>query len=155
MTGDRRGFDYALEPMRSVTEWDMNDVARELAAQNTALHSQQGKTDQLSNSLALARAEVIQQRQVQAVLNIDAQRLAHAYMLQVQQQLIIENAQLRSMQQERDETIVRLNGLRKFADSLDRNKEAAAEEYDQKIVKQGYQQVDDSWLQRMHWRKTS
>ena len=155
MSRDRRGFDYALEPMRSITEWDMNDVARELAAHNAAVDAQQEKVNQLSNSFAAARSDVLLQRQTQATLNIDAQRLAHGYMAQVQQQLATENAQLHEMQQERDDTLARLNALRKFADSLDRNKETAAEEYDQKIVKQNYLQSDDSWLQRLHWRKTS
>ena len=155
MTRDRRGFDYALEPVRSMTEWDMNDVARELGVQNAAADAQQGKVDRLTASFAAARTEVLKQRQSQALLNIDAQRRAHAYMAQVQQHLTEQSAELRSLQQQCDETIVRLNGLRKFADGLDRNKEAAAAEYDQKIEKQGYQLSDDSWLQRLHWRKTS
>ncbi len=155
MSRDRRGFDYALEPMRSITEWDMNDVARELAAQNAAADTQQDKVDQLSQAFAAVRSDVLAQRQTQAALNIDAQRRAHAYMAQVQQHLTAEDAQLQVMQQASDETLARLTALRKFADSLDRNKEAAAEEYDQKVVKQSYLQADDNWLQRIHWRKTS
>lgn len=155
MSRDRRGFEYALEPMRSITEWDMNDVARELAAQNAAVDAQQEKVTQLSDTLDAARSEVILQRQMQALLSIDTQRVAHAYMAQVHRKLVTENVQLQGMQQERNDTFERLNGLRKFADSLDRNKESAAEEYDQKIVKQAYLQADDSWLQRLHWRKSS
>jgi hypothetical protein len=155
MTRDRRGFEYALEPMRSVTEWDVNDTARALATQNAAADSQQDKVDNLSNSFAEARADVIAQRQLQTWLDIGAQRLAHAYMAQVQNKLVMENAQLRELEHERDETMTRLTTLRKFAESLDRNKEAAVEEYDRNVVKQSYQQADDSWLQRLHWRKTS
>src|ERR1035437_10288178 len=109
MTRDRRGFDYALEPMRSVTEWDVNDTARELAEKNSATDTQQNKVDHLSNSFAAARAEVIQQRQVQALLNIDSQRVAHAYMMQVRQNLRKEKGQLLDMEQERDDTMMRLN----------------------------------------------
>lgn len=152
MTRDRRGFQYALEPVRSLTEWEMNDVARALASINAATDTQQNRVNNLSLCFASARSEVIVQRQNQASLDIDAQRLAHAYMLQVQQQLVTENEKLRHMQRERDETFVRLNDMRKFADSLDRDKESAAEEHDQKVAKQSYQQADDSWLQRFHWK---
>ncbi|MES2933118.1 MAG: hypothetical protein V4805_06490 [Pseudomonadota bacterium] len=155
MSRDRRGFDYALEPMRSVTEWEMNDVGRALAGQNAAAAIQENTVNQLLHSFAAARSDVLLQRQMHPVLNIDAQRVAHAYMVQVQQQLVSENAQLHILQQERDETFATLNSLRKFADNLDRNKEMAAKEYDQQIVKQVYQQSDDSWLQRLHWRENS
>jgi hypothetical protein len=154
MTRDRRGFTYALEAVRSMTAWDIDEIANELATLNAAASAQQKKVDGLSASLAAARAQVIAQRQVQAILDIDAQRLAHAYMLLVQQHLQLESAQLRTVLGERDATYTRLIEARKFADSLDRDKESAADEHDQKMVKQGYQQSDDNWLQRLHWRKS-
>lgn len=153
MTRDRRGFHYPLEPVRNMTEWELNDMTRELAAQNEAAAAQQYLVKHLSDCLATARANVIAQRQAQALLDIHAQRLAHAYMVQVQEKLVTENEKLRHLQKERDDTFKKLNELRKFAESLDRNKESALEEHDRNMVKQAYQQADDSWVQRIHWRK--
>lgn len=153
MTRDRRGFEYALEPLRNVTDWDMTDAAVELAAQNVEVNSQQNKVTKLSTSLSLARSEVISQRQYQTVLHINVQRLAHAYMLQIQKTLILATRQLTNIEKERDKTLYRLNELRKLAESLDRNKEQAVEEYDQSMTKLMAQQADDNWLQRLHQKK--
>lgn len=152
MTRDRRGFQYALEPVRSLTEWELNDIARALASLNANTNTQQDRVNGLSHCFAAARSDVIIQRQSQRSLDIDAQRVAHAYMMQVQQQLVTENEKLRQLQRDRDEMFAQLNEKRKFADSLDRNKESVAEEYDRNLAKLAYAQADDSWLQRLHWK---
>lgn len=154
MTRDRRGFTYALEAVRSMTAWNIDEIANELAARSDAARVQQEKVNTLSANFAAARTQVIAQRQAQALLDIGAQRLAHAYMLQVQQLLQKENAQLKTVLDERDATYTRLVDARKFAESLDRDKETAVDEHDRKMVKHSYQQSDDIWLQRLHWRKS-
>jgi hypothetical protein len=154
MTRDRRGFTYALEPVRTKTAWEIDQIAGDLARLNAAVNVQQGKVDALAASFAAARSDAIAQRQVQAVMQIDAQRVGHAYMLHVQERLQRETVELRATLHERETVYTQLVEARRFADSLDRNKEAAADEHDQKMVKQGYQQSDDSWLQRLHWRKS-
>lgn len=152
MSRDRRGFTYALEPVRSMTAWEIDEIALELAAHNAALDKQQKETDQLGASLAEARARVAGQRQAQALLDIGAQRIAHAYMQQVQQLLLAAQVALRELKDARDATWARLVDARKFADSLDRDKDAAGEQHDQRVVKHEYQQSDDNWLQRQHGR---
>lgn len=152
MSRDRRGFTYALEPVRSMTAWEIDEIALELATQNAALGKQQKETNQLVASLAEARARVVGQRQAQALLDIGAQRNAHAYMLQVQQLLLAAQETLRELSEARDAVWARLVEARKFADSLDRDKDAAGEQHDQRVVKQQYQQSDDNWLQRQHGR---
>jgi len=154
MTRDRRGFNYALDPVCRLTEWEMTDIGRALSALNNDVAAQQKKVDALADCFAAARTEVIGQRQQNAILNIDAQRLAHSYMLQVQRQLQAEAGSLRQIEEERDTVLGNLNRVRKFADSLDQNKQKAAAEYDREMAKKEYQQTDDNWLQRMHWRKT-
>lgn len=155
MTRDRRGFQYALEPMRSMTEWEIADLAREYARLNSAVAARLRRVDALSAALAAVRTDVLGQRKTHAVFKIDAQRMAHAYMNQVQQNLLRENAELSQAQQERDACFAQLTNARKFADSLERDKESAAAEHDQKLLRQDYQQSDDNWLQRLHWRKMS
>lgn len=153
MSRDRRGFNYALEPVRSMTQWDIDAIACELAERNQAVAQQQRLVDGLAANFGAARAAVIAQRQNQAVLDIGAQRVAHGYMLQVQHQLQAGQIELGTLNEARDATWARLVEARKFADSLDRDKEAAAAEHDQRVTKQEYQQSDDNWLMRQHGSK--
>ena len=153
MSRDRRGFAYALEPVRSMTAWEIDEIGRSLAEHNAALDQQQRAHDQFGASLAAARQRVIAQRQPNTVLDIGAPRIAHGYMLQVQQQLQAAQLELHALRQQRDATWARLTEARKFADSLERDKDAAGAQHDQRVVKQQYLQSDDNWLQRQHGRK--
>ena len=155
MTLDRRGFSYALEPVRSMTAWEIDGIAAELAPLNAAAAAAAQQVDTLAASLAAVRADAFAQRQAQAILDIDAQRRGHAFMLQVQGQLQQARIALSAAEAERDAVHQRLVQARKFAESLDRDKETQAGEHDQKVAKQDYQLSDDNWLQRMHWRKTT
>jgi hypothetical protein len=155
MTRDRRGFSYALEPVRSMTAWEIDAIAAELAPLNAAAAQARQKVDLLAASFDAARFDAIAQRGPQAVLDIAAQRRAHGFMLQVQRRLREETAALHQAEEERDAAHQRLVQARKFAESLDRDKEAQAGEHDQQVAKQDYQLSDDNWLQRIHWRKTT
>lgn len=155
MSGDRRGFAYALEPVRSMTAWEIDGIASDLAVLNQAARALQQQCEALAGQFAAARADIIVQRQAQAALDIAGQRRAHDYMLQVQLRLQARLLDLRAAEEERDAMYLRLIDARKFADSLDRDKETQAGEHDQKVAKQGYQLSDDNWLQRIHWRKTT
>ncbi len=152
MTRDRRGFRYVLQPVLSMTSWEVDQIAHELASHNALVREQEAKVGQLAGALGAARDAVMQQRQSAARLDIDAQRNAHAYMLQVQQLLLVERAALRELEQERDAVHARFVEARKLADGLERDKEAAAAEHDMAVAKRDYQQSDDNWLQRQHWR---
>ncbi|RSZ56290.1 hypothetical protein HF313_22255 [Massilia atriviolacea] len=155
MSGDRRGFAYALEPVRSMTAWEIDEIASDLAVLNQAARVLQQACDTLAGQFAAVRADIIAQRQAQAALDIGGQRRAHDYMLQVQLQLQAKLVELRAAEEERDAMYLRLIDARKFAESLDRDREAQAGEHDQKVAKQGYQLSDDNWLQRIHWRKNT
>lgn len=154
MTRDRRGFTYALEPVRSLTDWELNDLVRDLADLNKATDLQQARVHELSGQFEAVRSAVIAQRQQNGVLDIDGQRRAHVYLLQVQQQLVIAQQQLHELEAQRETLMQKLNSVRKFADSLDKNKAAAAAEHDKKIANQETALADDNWLQRLHGRST-
>jgi hypothetical protein len=154
MTSDRRGFDYALEPVCRITGWKIDDLGRDLANHNRKAAAQQAQVDALAAGFAAARAQVIRQRLAESLLDIDAQRLAHAYMQHVQKQLVQERAQLLAMQEERDKVRASLLEARRFADSLERGRQEAAGEHDLAVARQGYLDADDNWMQRLHWRKS-
>lgn len=154
MTRDRRGFSYALETVRSLTDWELNDLVRDLADLNKTTDQQQARVRELSGQFEAVRSAVIAQRQQDGALDIDGQRRAHAYLLQVQQRLIIAQQQLQELETQREALMQKLNGVRKFADSLDKNKAVAAAEHDKKIANQEMILADDNWLQRLHGRST-
>ncbi|MFZ6765892.1 hypothetical protein ACO0LM_02320 [Undibacterium sp. Di26W] len=155
MTKDRRGFHYALDPVLKKTEWEMNDLFQDLAEHNAKVNQQQLKVDSLDQAIASARMELMKQRQHAAIINIDAQRMAHNYLLQIQRQQKEESIQLQELIATRDEVQLKLNEVRKFVDNLEKNKEAVGNEFDQDAAKKEYQLSDDNWLQRMHWRKST
>ncbi|MFZ6756293.1 hypothetical protein ACO0K9_03670 [Undibacterium sp. Ji50W] len=155
MTKDRRGFHYALDPVLKKTEWEMNDLFQDLAEHNAKVNQQQLKVDSLDQAIASARMDLMKQRQHAAIINIDAQRMAHNYMLQIQRQQKEESIQLREFVVTRDEAQLKLNEVRKFVDNLEKNKEVVGNEFDQEAAKKEYQLSDDNWLQRMHWRKST
>lgn len=152
MTRDRRGFQYALQPVLSMTSWEVDQIAHELASHNALVREQEVQVGQLAATLGAARNAVLHQRQDAARLDIDAQRNAHAYMLQVQNLLLAARATLRELERERDAVHARFVEARKLADGLERDKEAAAAEHDVAVAKRSYQQSDDNWLQRQHGR---
>lgn len=154
MSVDRRGFVYALEPVRSLTAWEIDEIAAELAPLNAEAAAAAQRSAQLQGQFAAARAEVMQQRSGQAALDISGERRAHEYMVQVQRMLQLALIAQREAEDARDAVYKRLVEARKRAESLDKDKEHHAGEHDQKVAKQGYQESDDNWLQRIHWRKS-
>jgi chromosome segregation ATPase len=152
MTRGRRGFHYALDPVRSLTEWELNDIVRELADLNAEVNAQQSEVKRLSAAFDSTRSQAMQQMQSRDALDIQAQRLAHAYMLELKRQLLTANGKLREKQQERDTVLEKLTQLRKYADNLDQDKDSECKKFDDKAARQGYVEADDNWLQRTHWK---
>ncbi|MTW06360.1 hypothetical protein, partial [Pseudoduganella ginsengisoli] len=95
MTRDRRGFHYALEPVRQVTDWDIDQIGRELAPLNDAVAGHERKVGGLQQALSAAQSALMAQRRANAVLDVTAQRAAHGYLVQVQQQLAAARDALR------------------------------------------------------------
>lgn len=153
MARDSRGFRYVLEPLRRLTEWRLNDTAVALAQANSAADRQRRRVDDLSSQLSSASAELLALRRPQAPLDIQAQRVAHAYLAQVQHQLRMEAETLRSAQRDREAAFERWQKTQRLANSLDDDREAAVARHDAELAKQAYRQADELWLQRLHWRK--
>ncbi|GAB2842881.1 hypothetical protein GCM10027277_07700 [Pseudoduganella ginsengisoli] len=154
MTRDRRGFHYALEPVRQVTDWDIDQIGRELAPLNDAVAGHERKVGGLQQALSAAQSALMAQRRANAVLDVTAQRAAHGYLVQVQQQLAAARDALRACADERDAVQARLLEARRRADSLERDRDAALAEHDLATARRAFQQADDIWLQRLHWRKS-
>ncbi|WP_374358257.1 hypothetical protein [Chitinimonas sp.] len=154
MSRDRRGFHYALEPVRSKTGWELDQAISELARINQAQAAQARQLDTLHQGYAQARAAAQAQRVQNAALHIDAQRLAYGYMSQLKQQLVMAQQQLSELEQEQTEAMDQLNRLRRFADNLDRHRDEAGREHDLHLAKQASLQADDAWLQRNYRKKT-
>jgi flagellar biosynthesis chaperone FliJ len=155
MTHDRRGFQYALDPVRSLTGWKVDELTLELAQRQAAVDAQQRRVDALAADFKAARMRLMAQRQAQAVLDVGAERGAHAYLVRVQTMLAAESAALGSLQARRDETRTALLEARRRADSLERDRDAALAEHDLATARRTFVDADDNWMQRQHWRKST
>jgi hypothetical protein len=155
MTRDRRGFQYALDPVRSVTGWKIDELTLDLARRQGEADTQQRRVDALNSDFGAARARLMAQRQSQALLDIGAERGAHAYLIQLQQLLAGESARLRELRDTCDEVRTALLEARRFADSLERDRDAALAGHDLAVARRGFVDADDNWMQRQHGRKST
>jgi hypothetical protein len=155
MTRDRRGFQYALDPVRSVTGWKIDELTLELARRQGEADVQQRRVHALDGDFKSGRARLMAQRQSQAVLDVGAERGAHAYLIQLQQLLASESGRLRELEDASEETRTALLEARRFADSLERDRDTALAEHDLGVARKGFVDADDNWMQRQHWRKST
>ncbi|MGZ3182499.1 MAG: hypothetical protein ACXU8N_08670 [Telluria sp.] len=154
MTRDRRGFRYPLEPVRALTGWKIDELVLHLAEHNLRVDQQERAVGTLQGGLAAAQAQVVAQRQAQALLDIDAQRFAHAYLVQVQARLAAARTELDTLVAARDTVLASLAEARRYADSLDRDRAAEAADFDRAAARKAFLDADDHWMQRQHWRNT-
>jgi hypothetical protein len=152
MTRDRRGFRYALDGVRSATGWKIDELTLELAQRQGEADAQQGRVDGLASEFRTARTQLLARRQAQALLDIGAERGVYAYLVRLQQTLAAASNELRTLQARRDETREALLEARRFADSLERDREAALAEHDLAIARRQFADADDNWLQRQYGR---
>lgn len=153
MTRDRRGFAYPLEPMSRMTDWQILDTGTQLADASEQVEMQQATVERLQAEFAAARAKILEQRQHDRLLDISGQKMAHSYIQQIQQRLATERATLGKLRAARDRIAAAMQQLRKLADSLEEHRTELEREHDQAIAKRHYQEADENWLQRTHWRK--
>ena len=154
MTRDRRGFQYALDPVRSVTGWKIDELTLDMARCQAEADAQQRRVDALDGDFRAGRARLMAQRTSQALLDIGAERGAHDWLIRLQQQLAAETARLRELQAACEEVRSALLEARRFADSLERDRDAALAEHDLGVARKGFVDADDNWMQRQHWRKS-
>ena len=155
MTRDRRGFRYALDPVRSVTGWKVDGLMLDLARHQESHDACRQGVDRLAAEFAAARTRVLAQRALNARLDVAAQRSAHAYLLQVQARLAVASAELEELRRQCDGVRAELLEARRYADSLDRDRDAALVDHDLASARRGFVVADDDWMQRQHWRKTT
>jgi hypothetical protein len=152
MTRDRRGFRYALDGVRSVTGWKIDELTLELAQRQGEADAQQARVDALTNEFRTARTGLLARRGSQALLDVGAERGAYAYLVRLQQTLAAAAGELRALNARCDETRAALLEARRFADSLERDREAALAEHDLAMARRLFADADDNWMQRQHGR---
>jgi hypothetical protein len=152
MTRDRRGFRYALDGVRSVTRWKIDDLTLELARRQGEADDQQKRVDGLAGEFRAARTQLLDRRAARAPLDIGAERGAHAYLVRLQQALAAASAELRTLRERCDATRAALLEARRFADSLERDRDAALAEHDLAVARRLFAAADDDWMQRQHGR---
>lgn len=148
MTRDRRGFNYALDGVRSVTRWKIDALTLELAERQGEADDQQRRVDALTGEFRTGRTQLLARREDRATLDIGAERGAHAYLVRLQQAIAAATAELRTLHERCDETRAALLEARRFADSLERDRDAALAEHDLALARRLFADADDNWMQR-------
>jgi hypothetical protein len=150
--GDRRGFEYQLEPVQRKTDWDLNDVAQELARINREVQEQERKLQRLTEEFSAVQASWAKQLRSER-LNVDMQRFTYAYLGTLQDKICLNRDGLRTLEQNRDAALARSHNLRKFADNIGRHRDEAVREHERRMADLAYKDADDIWLQRMTWKE--
>jgi hypothetical protein len=147
---DTRGFHYALTPVKDKCEWDMNEVMLELSELNGRVAEQQSRLQALGRQFEAVRAGTGNAGQP---LDLAMRQMACRYLADVQQQISAGRHQVRELETVRDHAIARSHSLRKFADHLDEHRTQELTVYRRAMAQKAFGEADDSWLQRVNWRK--
>jgi chromosome segregation ATPase len=150
--GDRRGFRYELEPVQRKCDWDLNDVVLKLTDVNRSVSEQEQRVQKLTHEFSQVKEDWNSQLKT-GQLNIDLQRITYGYLSQLQDRISQKQIHLKSLEQERDTVIQRSHELRKFADNLEKHRGDALREHERKLAEVAFKDADDTWLQRINWRK--
>jgi chromosome segregation ATPase len=144
---DQRGFQYVLEPIQRKCDWDMNDVAIELATVQRDM-SEQGETAERLQGQFNSLASEIRQQAESGVLNLDMHRLHTRYFSALHDQLSHQRARLHALEQQREELLHRSHGLRKFADNIQQHRREALREHCRNTDERNAKVAEDLWAIR-------
>jgi hypothetical protein len=140
---DRRGFRYPLEPLRTLCDLDLNRLRGDLAQVSNRVHAQQEAVSQLNAQLELQCAEA---RDEGAVLSIELRRMQHAHVHRVCETLWRAEANLLSVEQERDGVVQASMRLTRFRDGVEDHRSGKLTEFDREITARELRDADDQWL---------
>jgi chromosome segregation ATPase len=149
---ERRGFQYALAPVQRKCDWDLQDVLLALGELNQAEAAAGQRLGALREQVQQVRADWTRQLQ-QGQLNLELQRLTHAFLGQLAQRIAALQAHMTRLRQRRDQVLEQAQALRRLADQLARHRSEALRGHERAVAEAGYRAADDIWLQRSHWRK--
>ncbi len=154
MAHDPRGFSYALEPLRSKCDWDLQQLRVDLARINDRVHNQIGEVRERETRLASATVEFGRRHNKARIIFADKQQLEHAYLSQQATQLQRAQKMLIELEAERDLVLEKVHKLQKFTDGLEENRDEEIKNYTKVIVKAEIAEADDAWLRGTKWRTT-
>jgi hypothetical protein len=152
MKSEPRGFQYALEPLRSKCGWELQDLQQTLTRCNSEIRDQTLIVKQWEERISVASNELARQQEGSQVIYIDKQIIARAYIARQLQQLALARKLLTQLETTRDETIRSLHRLQKFADGLEEHREEEVKDYVQVLGKASIVEADDAWLRNILWR---
>ncbi len=153
MKPEPRGFRYALQPLRSKTDWDLQDLQQTLADLHRKIDASRQAIAECQGQLSAASAELAQQSAESQIMYADRQNNAQNYIAQLSVRLRNWRKELRELEKQRDAAVAELHRLQKFADGLDDNRDDDMKEYAKTLDKADIVEADDAWLRGMKWRK--
>lgn len=150
MSGDLRGFVYALEPVRQKAQWQLDALQRELAAATAKAAALRDETLALEARLQALALEA----RASAAARIDpSQSLARlAYLTEARQRLAKLSAERDAADAAQAELLRRVGKQRLGLDAIDDDRDRCREEHLAEQHRLAILHADDDWLARAGWR---
>ncbi len=154
MKPEPRGFRYALEPLRSKCDWELQDLQQTLAELHRKIDDARQVILECQEQLSAATADLSRQSAESQVRYADRQNIAQNYIAQLSNRLRGWRKDLKELERQRDDTVAELHRLQKFADGLDDNRTEEMKEYAKTLGNTDMAETDDAWLRGMNRRKS-
>lgn len=149
-----RGFRYALEPLRQVTAWDIDQLRLDHATALLALEQATAQAKSIGTEFDATLAHLRKPQTEGLLVGLGFQQACHAYLAQLQKQSDEASAEVKRCQHAVNAIGERLADQRNRAEGLDRDRARASGEHALAIARREQVLADDYWFQRQHWRST-
>lgn len=150
-----RKFQYELETLRLVSEWDLGRARQQLARLGEQVKEQESKLKSLDDTRRAACAEGQRDVGDMAPILLDAQRMRHAYLRRVSDQMQIANVQLTELARAREQALQKALSLQRYSEGIEQHRSERQREHRRAAEVLLAHEADDHWLQRQASRSSS
>jgi hypothetical protein len=150
-----RRFQYELETLRLVSEWDLGQARQHLARLGEQVKAQESKLKSLDDTRRAACDEGRQGVGDMAPILLDAQRMRHAYLRRVGDQMQIAHVQLTQLAQAREQALQNALSLQRYSDGIEQHRSERQREHRRAAEVLLAHEADEHWLQRQATRRSS
>ena len=152
MKRDPRGFQYALDQLRSKCEWDLQHLLVDLARLNEQVTDCSREVQERETSLNNTTADLARRQGEARIIYVDKQQIANAYLSRQATQLQQAHKALSQLEAERDLLLQNIQRLQKFTDELEDDRNEEIKDYIKVLGKAEVAEADDAWLRGIERR---
>lgn len=152
MKRDPRGYRYSLEPLRTKSGWEIQELQQSLARHNKKIGEKSHAVQQCETHLASISNEMASKLAREQIIHADQQMVVNAYLASQHNLLAGMREELRHLDSQRDDVLQQLRRMQKFSDGLDEHRGEDAKNYAKEMEKNNMVEADDAWLRSITWR---